>query len=638
MNIAARAEDWPRAAERAELALQHDIDWHAQLTAAEALRLGGKPEAAYAKFRDLAENENAPDLVRAAAYRRLAQAAFDSRDYRSGRAFAEAWLDIDPDDSDAGWALVMSWVFLGQDQKALDAIRDRGLHPRQPSEYRVASQLFIACADPVEALRTIVGYADAQSPPSEDLEAFVISAALRTGQNLPADLRDRVAVERFTQMFANSERPRAYSLDELKEYIEKGLADRAQHIQSVENQLYEGAVPTAALAAVTSNDLGALWIRMSWGRGMPMGYGSVEFDEFERADARAAVGSAVVWDPTSVFVVGYVLSDLADRIRTLFPGARLTQSGLADIVEGARAASSDATPEHPRQELGWDVAAGAPTMIMWDPDVREAYVKRAADALDFARKLDPVADADPDDPQPEDSELESAPTSGFRAFVATFSVARRLRLPIYSDDREVRRIARKAGLPTFGTLTLLDALAGPRHITVEEHAEARRRLPRHRALGVNLSAQDIIALGRESNWKLSFELAFAVLDPGPWRADTAVTFVAWLEVLRHVRRKLLMSSRDGWRGSWAPSTAPGRSCRSRVRPSISSRPRWCPPTRTPLTSSETSSARSARSNPAVPSHSRARRRSACWLSLSTSAPTPTSALPRLQVLSCSAPG
>jgi tetratricopeptide (TPR) repeat protein len=537
MHIAERAEDWPRAAERAELALQHDIDWHAQLTAAEALRLGDKTEAALAKYRELAQDDDAPDLVRAAAYRRLTQAAFANSDHRSSCALAQAWLDIDPDDGDAGWALVLSWVYLGQDQKALDVMRDSGLHPRQPAEFRIASQMLIARADPVEALRTIVGYADEQSVPSEELEAFIISAALRTGQHLPADLRERVAVERFTQMFPNSERLRAYSMEELREYMEQGLANRVQHIQAVESQLYEGGVPTATLAAITNNDLGALWMRMSWGRGMPMGYGSVDLDELERADARAAIGSPVIWDPTSVFIFGHVLSDLADRIRTLFPGSRLTQSGLLDIVEGSRAVSADAPPEEPRQEFGYDTVAGAPTMTTWDPEVQAAYTKRAADALELAQKLDAVADVDADAPQPEDSERDAVDTSGFRAFVATFSAARRLRLPIYSDDREVRRLARKAGLKAFGTLTLLDALTDAGHITTEEQTGARRRLLRHRALGVNLAPHDIIAFGRETDWKLSFELAFAMLDPGPWRADTAVTFLAWLDALRDVRRE-----------------------------------------------------------------------------------------------------
>jgi hypothetical protein len=534
MRLAGRTEDWAKAARYADALLGRELDWATHLSAAEALRLGGDDARALAEFEKLAKDENAPPAVRADAYRRLTELAYNSEDYARTVSLTDGWLQVEPDNADAAWVRVLALAVLGRDHDALAAIADRDLHPRQPSEYRIAAQLHLNTGDANDVVQKVVALADEHDPPSEEMEAFVVAAALRA-PTIPDDLRDRVSFERFTKLFPTSQRLQARSFEDFKQYLEQDLAERAGHIQAVEDQVFkDGQMPSAVLALVTNNDIGGLWMRLSWGTGLPMGYGNLELDELERQDARAALGGAVVWDGSSVFTVGHVLPDLTEAIRTTFPNGRITQAALADIAEGVRELSLD---DGERKEVGYNLAEGAPEFREWDRDLADSYRKRAQGALDFAHKLTPCPDSDPAAPQPEDAEFDDVEESGFRALLASYSAARRLKMPIYSDDRDVRRRARANGLPAFGTIALLDVLAESEHISSEERAAARRALLAVRAYGVRPSIDELLAMGQNARWKLTLELGVSLMDRGPWVEDTAETFLTWQKFLRHVHHE-----------------------------------------------------------------------------------------------------
>ena len=536
LHLAARQNDWPKAARYADALSRHDTDWQSQLSAAEAFGMAGDTERAAREFARLAERDEVPTAVRAAAYRRLVQPALDADDHARALELVAAWLVVEPDDADAAWVMVLSLAMLGRDEDALRALKDRQLHPRQPAEYRMGSQLYISAAEPVEALQAVVTFADEHNPPSEELEAFVIVAALRAGSAIPPEMLQRVSIQRFVEMFPESERLQPRSFEDFKQYLEEDLAERAKHIETVEkNVVDEGDTASAVLAVVTGNDIGGLWARLSWGRGLPMGYGYAALEQLERQDARAALGGPVLWDGTSVFVVDHLLDELTDTIRTAFPNSSITQAALADMAEGARMLSL-ISPEGERHEVGYNLAEGRPEMREWDPAIAAANAVRANSGLDFANKLTAVPNADPDDPQPEDEHLDLTDSNAFRSFVATFSAARRLKSPIYSDDRNIRRLARTAGVPAFGTVAVLDALAEANYIAADARATARRTLLRGHALGVNPSAEELISFARETGWAMTREIMVAALDRGPWSSDPARTFQTWLEFLRQAHR------------------------------------------------------------------------------------------------------
>jgi len=531
MRLAGRTQDWPKAARYAAALLGRELAWDTHIMAAEALRLSGDVATANGEFRKLAGDADAPAELRAAAYRRLTAVAVDTDDHAATLSLASAWLDVEPDSGDAAWLRVMALAMLGHDDDALRAIAGRGLRPRQPAEYRIAAQLYVNVGEPNEALAKVVEFADEHKPPSEEMEAFVVFAGMRAS-TVPQELRERVSAARFIELFPASDRWRAVSFDDfIAEYVEQALPERARRIQAAEQQvLDQGQLPSAVLALVANENIAGLWMRLSAGPGLPLGYGNAQLGELERQDARTAVGGPVVWDATSVFVVNE-LSSLTETIRTSFPTARITQSALADIAESVRTRSFQAGD---RQDARADAATSGSGE--GHPDAGDADRARVRAALALAHKLQPCVDADPAAPQPEDSEHEDITDSAFRSLLATYSAARRLALPIYSDDRDVRRRARANGLPAFGTLALLDVLAETEHISVQQRAAARRQLLAMRARGVRPDVDELHAMGRQAAWEPTLELTVALQDRGPWAEDAPDTFLAWHKTLRHVHR------------------------------------------------------------------------------------------------------
>jgi tetratricopeptide (TPR) repeat protein len=538
MRVSGRATEWEKAAGYADALLRGETDWASYLSAAEAFHLSGDQERAMTEFGKLANNQDAPVAIRAAAYRRLVAPAVNGRDYGEVLRLVRPWLELQPNDADAGWVEAVALAMLGFDQDALAGIEQRGLHPRRPDEFRIAAQLYISAGEPVAALRKVVEFAEQQNPPSEQMETFVISAALRAGSRIPEELRERVSVQRFVELFPDSEHLEARSIEDLKEFID-GLADRAQRVKTVEDQVYDAYdTPTAVLAVITGNDVGSLWMRMSVGRGLPMGYSNWELDLLERQDARDAIGGPVLWDATGIFAVDHVLNTHSDTIRTAFPNANITQAALADMAESLRRLQlAPDGPVRERKELGYNLQEGKAEFYDISAEAVEAEAQRARRALDFAQKLNAVPNADSAHPQPEDEQLDLVENSAFRGMVATFGTARRLNLPIYSDDREIRRRARAFGLRAFGTVAALDSLTERRLIELDERVAARRTLLRTKALGVHSSGDELILLAREATWSLTLELGVAALDPGQWREQIPVTLLTWTQFFYAVYRE-----------------------------------------------------------------------------------------------------
>lgn len=537
MWLSGRTGDWEKTARYADALLRHEVDWASFLGAAEAFHLSGDEERAKVEFGKLAENQDAPAGIRAAAYRRLVAPAVTTGNYAEALRLAGPWLEFQPDDPDAGWVEVIALAMLGRDADALAALEQRRLRPRRPDEYRMTAQLYISAGEPVAALRKVVELAEQHNPPGEQMEAFVISAALRAGSRIPDELRQRVSVQRFVELFPDSEHLEARSIEDLTGFIEE-LADRAQRVRTVEDQVYDAYdTPTAVLAVITGNDMGGLWMRMSIGRGLPMGYSNWELELLERQDARDAIGGPVIWDATGIFVVDHVLQVHTDTIRTAFPNASITQATLADIAEAVR--KVHLTPEESgreRKELGYNLEEGKAEFYDVPAEAVAAEAQRAQRALDFAHKLNAVPNSDSARPQPEDEQLDLVQNSAFRGMVATFGAARRLNLAIYSDDREIRRRARASGLRAFGTLAAVDALAERRLLELDERTAARQALLNSTALGVHLSGGGLALLAQQAEWSLTRELAVAALDPGQWREQIPVTLLTWISFFYAVYR------------------------------------------------------------------------------------------------------
>jgi hypothetical protein len=134
--------------------------------------------------------------------------------------------------------------------------------------------------------------------------------------------------------------------------------------------------------------------------------------------------------------------DIRGRVLEALPKSVIPQSVLDDCAVHA----TDFHAGNERTELGLD-DAGEPLITEWAGDVVRADERRADEMLAVARDMDVEPDAPPDDEGPEATFIrkeELAPQ--LQVYGATFAVARRVRLPVFSDDRHVRLRARQAGI------------------------------------------------------------------------------------------------------------------------------------------------------------------------------------------------
>jgi hypothetical protein len=547
MNLAARQQDWQKAAVRADALLNRNVDWVTRFAAADAIRLADDDARAAEEFEKLADATEAPPEIRAAAFSRLASRAVARPDFGAALSVAEKWLEVTPEDIDARWMKAGTLATLGHDQKALDAIEEWELHPRTENEYEIAAALYGSLAEPVQALRKLVELADEHNPPSEHLEALVVKATLRAGSAIPPELAKRVAAARFFELFPESEQLRRLTLEELQTFQTEAAPEQARRVQeAIEHIFMVGDMPTGSLAALEGGDIGGLWMRLSESLGLPLGYSEPAMEERERLMAEAGFGGAALWDASSIFVVGHVLTDEAEAIRTSFPNGGIAQAALLELTVAARnlrfeesvheATDNAATSEADETDISEEEAALRAARARERVE-HAADESRAQSALEFAHKLSVVPDVDPENPQPEDAYIPPGASSPLQAVFATFGVARRLVLPIYSDDRDVRRRAHAAGLPAFGTMAVLHVLNARSVISNETHGSCRTTLLGARGLGVHATSDELIALGQASGWELTLELLVAVRDAFQWRGRTVpLSMFTWIAILYVVFR------------------------------------------------------------------------------------------------------
>jgi hypothetical protein len=188
--------------------------------------------------------------------------------------------------------------------------------------------------------------------------------------------------------------------------------------------------------------------------------------------------------------------------------------------------------------MGYDAASDQRFIRERSPEEVQAEREAITRAVEIAQSLQVEPDIDPGRPTQIDELLRGDGDERALAFItwpATLAVAERHHRPIFSDDRFVRVHARRAGVLSFGTLALLDALHERGMLTAEQRRAARAALRQSGAMGVGATADELVDEARANGWALSRGVGFALLDPMAWTAPLAVeTFRTWGELLRAV--------------------------------------------------------------------------------------------------------
>jgi len=428
LGIALDEGDQTKVVRRAEDLLGRSPDFALRLDIARGLIRVGRLDLGTDELRRLAGDVEAPGHLRAVAYQGLTRFALESEHHARVAELTLGWLEVAADDTTPAWLHAQALLRLGRFADADAFLVDRQLEAQTLQEAQLAARIYALSRLAVEALTLIVKLADAQSQPDEDLEMMAVTVALQAG-----GLSERVNPTRFLEQFPDTTLMQAIPAPEteaeIRAFVEHLAGGRGEVTSEAEAGVFEaGSTPVAALAFAAGKQVGEVWGRMNR---LPVAYADKVLCDLEVADALGALAVGAVWDPASVFMAGGLAGDIPARIRQALPKSVVAQSVLDDLV--AEVPTVQRGEE--RMELGLD-RSGQPAVTTWTEDAIRGDERRASGMLDLAREMQVEPDAPPEDDGPEAEFMREHELAGpLRTYGATFAVARRAGLAVFSDDR-----------------------------------------------------------------------------------------------------------------------------------------------------------------------------------------------------------
>jgi hypothetical protein len=146
-------------------------------------------------------------------------------------------------------------------------------------------------------------------------------------------------------------------------------------------------------------------------------------------------------------------------VKKALPRSVLPHAVLQDVDYAAMDAIEGRPPVE--QSLAWDEKHQRPVLLVRDIDEVVGERELVRHILAEAKRLAMAPDTNSAAPTRFDSDIPSIVdllSLVGASLLASLSVAARMGLPLFSDDRVIRNLAREVGIPSFGTVALLEAL------------------------------------------------------------------------------------------------------------------------------------------------------------------------------------
>jgi hypothetical protein len=517
------AENWGRALTLAERLFRETARAEDRMLLAAALDGAGHTDRLRQELNAIiADAENAPTL-RARAYAALMQQV-PKGDFTTLGDLTERWVRDLPDDLEGQWQRTFVLARLARYDEALALIADRQLVAQTTDQAHLLAATYVRTLKPLEAARRIARLSDQFNRSDENLEALLLFTALRTKEPADDALRSRIAetVQTFPERFPQSTAIQEFTVDEddphsiIELFQSQFDADHERRRREMFDDVVHGRAALAFLSALISRHQPQIMLRLAQ---IPLAYGHHDEWKRELELACSAVGNPAVWDPTSLTIAASMPKELRAAVVDALPGSVVAYSSLSECDQ-ADAALTDQDEEHIVSQDGDRLRVST---LSQDELSREREIVHGA--LELARTLTSVADVSPDEPDEFDeffehrSDDEEARLRSFDTFPATLSVARRRGLPLYSDDRYVRRTAHQSRIETFGSIALLSVLAEQDAVDIDAVRQFRLDLLRHGAVGLRPTGTELAQLSAEQDDQPVGEWLASLLDPSAWRND-----------------------------------------------------------------------------------------------------------------------
>jgi hypothetical protein len=307
-----------------------------------------------------------------------------------------------------------------------------------------------------------------------------------------------------------------------------GGGDTARLQKDAIQGIVDGAVPVNVLAAAAPNSsIGRSWLGLGF---LPLGFSSAENEEQELSTARDAIGGGVTMDSSSLYITAGLGASHAELVLGVLPGSVIANETLED-ADAAR----EGVPLAGGSETVHDPETGNFLGLRENSDAEVDLLARVADGmLDLARSLGTRPGVVEETRSDLKEALDQAEARPLRALLSSLALADGSRTALFSDDRWIRSAARALEIPTFGTLALCQALVEKGILDPAGFDRIRERLVRSKAWGMPKSAEEMIAAGRRSDWRLDEYLAGALADRATWRARPSAQIQSLLRFMSEV--------------------------------------------------------------------------------------------------------
>jgi hypothetical protein len=463
MSLALRAqfaeelEDLDGAIRMTEVLAQRRSSPVAVLHLAELRAKNGDWATARDEALALATDERRAPSLRRRGFETAARVVLNAEAYADVEEIARRWRAFDADDTDAHWVHVYALARQRRYDESLEVVDTVGLQALSAQQANLlADVLSHAQLDASRALDGLAQLSDEHGR-TEPLEFALIAKALTTPTELrPRDgrLHERIAeaFSSFPERFPDSQLLWSYKIDlndpvgSLTAALQAHGVDHAAREKALNEAhlgVQNGGTPVAAIAALAGKPTVEILARNG---PLPLGFPDEDVRQGELdAATQALENGGASWDPTALAVVGGLPERVGDQFVAALPGSVIGQAVFDEVGRGLdRPAGAEVATARLTADDQLVVQAS-------DPAARET----AQIAIDSAARMADRPLIAGDATRPEDGDLaelitreDGAPP--FRALVSATLAARHNGMPLFSDDRVARQLARSVGVPEPG--------------------------------------------------------------------------------------------------------------------------------------------------------------------------------------------
>lgn len=455
-----------------------------------------------------------------------------------------------PERREPGWAIVHALTQQHRAYQAYEELTSRALEPWDANTAVLAIELRGRFAQTEVTADSILDLVDRYGE-NEAVWVAAMNALRRIGQamELPDGVtaRARSTFGAFHERFPNPEYLdpiAAGSMDELVAGLRDRLRPIAESLEKIASEVRWGRLPLETFARVSGHPLSAVCLG-----GGPEGFmvaipPQQWLQEHEVALAREHLDGDLVFETSALATMV--------RAQNYWLANRAGKSFVADCVTADVRREVERCTDLSESRIAWDLETDLPRITDVDAATLEGIRERASDLLRLVDNCEEVVRRGMDWPaslSPVPDELRD------EIWASSLAVASNLGVPLVSDDIVVRIFAREAGILTFGTFAVVEALHETGHTTELQHQSAIDALARCGLVDLPLDRDQIVRLIAGDRMAPG-TAAFILSRPAAWK-DVQTTLATYRDVVEYIASMPGGPDRDRRIATWAAATATG---------------------------------------------------------------------------------